>query len=192
VAGPGETAYFAQLRGVYDRFEVPMPLVAPRAAMTLVEPAIRRVLDRLGLDVADLRSDPTALLTRIALARDAPALEAALAGAEREVERALASASDAVTELDASLAAAAAAALARTRRALSNLRRKAERVARRRHEDDAARIARARAALFPDGAFQERELSALGFYARYGPDLGRLVEGSIDLDERGHAIVDLP
>ncbi len=192
VGGPGETAYFAQLRGVYERFGVPMPLVVPRASLTLVEPAVRRIVNQLGVDVTELRGDPAGLLTRLALARDAPDLGDALAGAARDAEGALAAASAAVTALDSSLASAAGAALARTRKALDGLRRKAERVARRRHDDDAARIARARAALFPESGLQERVLSALGLYGRYGRALGWLVEGAIDLDARDHAVVDLP
>ena len=32
VAGPNELAYLGQLRGVYDQFGVPMPLMYPRAS----------------------------------------------------------------------------------------------------------------------------------------------------------------
>src|SRR5690606_7788927 len=56
VGGPGETAYFAQLKPVYDLFGVPMPVVYPRASLTLVPDKVARILDRYGLGVADLAS----------------------------------------------------------------------------------------------------------------------------------------
>ena len=37
VAGPGEVAYFAQYRGIYERFGVPMPVVYPRASATFAQ-----------------------------------------------------------------------------------------------------------------------------------------------------------
>src|SRR5439155_22178505 len=37
VAGPNELAYLGQLRGVYDHFGVPMPLMYPRATATLLD-----------------------------------------------------------------------------------------------------------------------------------------------------------
>ncbi len=44
VAGPGEIAYFAQLTELYKQLDVPMPVIWPRATMTLVEPDIARLL----------------------------------------------------------------------------------------------------------------------------------------------------
>ena len=39
----------AQLRRVYEAFAVPMPVVYPRASVTLVESKVQKVLDRYGL-----------------------------------------------------------------------------------------------------------------------------------------------
>jgi bacillithiol synthase len=54
VGGPGEIAYFAQLKQVYADFGIPMPVVAPRAGFTLVEPKIQRHLDKFSLDSVDV------------------------------------------------------------------------------------------------------------------------------------------
>jgi hypothetical protein len=123
---------------------------------------------------------------------EAPLVAAALSGAESEVLAALSRASAAVKTLDESLVRAAGAAEARTLRALGTLRTKAERVARRRRSDAHARLARVEAALLPAGKLQERALSALGLYARYGPQMGDLIGQAIDLDARWHEVVDLP
>ena len=44
VAGPGEIAYFAQLTELYKQLDVPMPVIWPRASMTLLAPDIARLL----------------------------------------------------------------------------------------------------------------------------------------------------
>jgi uncharacterized protein YllA (UPF0747 family) len=189
VAGPGELAYFAQMAGVYERFGTPMPLIAPRATMTLVEPSIRRALDALGIDVEDV---VRGVSLGVVLEREAPAVDRALTEAEAAVDDSLARAAEAVRSLDGSLERAAGAAAARARKALSTLRLKTERVARRRRADEEARMRRVEAALRPAGKLQERALSALGVYARYGPQLSPLLDQAIDLDAREHIVVDLP
>ena len=51
IAGPGEVAYFAQLRGLYEWAGIPMPVIYPRASATFVEKRIQRVLDRYGMTI---------------------------------------------------------------------------------------------------------------------------------------------
>ena len=69
VLGPGELAYVAQLRGVYELHGVPMPLAWPRATVTVIEPAAARLLAVHGLTAARLRDDPEGELERVLLAR---------------------------------------------------------------------------------------------------------------------------
>jgi bacillithiol synthase len=49
VAGPNELSYLAQLRGVYDAFGIPMPLIQPRASVTILDAAAMRFLSRYNL-----------------------------------------------------------------------------------------------------------------------------------------------
>jgi hypothetical protein len=48
VVGPGELRYLAQLRGVYELHGVPMPLIWPRASVTVLQPPVRRILSATG------------------------------------------------------------------------------------------------------------------------------------------------
>lgn len=54
VAGPSEIAYFAQLRPVYERFGIPMPIVHPRLSVTLVNRSVSSLLARSGLGIEDV------------------------------------------------------------------------------------------------------------------------------------------
>src|SRR5690606_8337534 len=49
VAGPNELAYLSQLRGVYEHFGVPMPLMYPRAMATILDAGAMRFLGRYHL-----------------------------------------------------------------------------------------------------------------------------------------------
>ena len=48
VGGPGEISYFAQINALFPAFGIGAPVVYPRAAFTLVEPAMQRLLDKLA------------------------------------------------------------------------------------------------------------------------------------------------
>ena len=166
VGGPAEVAYFAQLPPVYRAFDRPMPLVVPRARFRIVDERARRLLERLGLTVADAERPEAELLARLR----GPGL-----GAAEVTARLWAPFSAAHGELAAALADAGpevARALARTRgsveRAIGKLAGKVERAALYR---DAARVdavRRLQALLVPDGAPQERKLGLAGFAARAG------------------------
>lgn len=166
VAGPGEYAYFAQVSAVAQAMAVPQPLAVPRWSGTIVEPHVARALAR--LDVA-----PDAL-------RDAGALEASLARAAipAPVRAALDALRTAVATHGAALAAADVDALVPARAVQGTqaaLAHRLDRLERRyaaavKRGDDARlqALAVARAALWPEGAPQERTLAFLPFLARHG------------------------
>ena len=54
VAGSSEIAYFAQLKPVYARFGIPMPVVHPRLSATLVNSRVLALLARDGLGIEDV------------------------------------------------------------------------------------------------------------------------------------------
>jgi bacillithiol biosynthesis cysteine-adding enzyme BshC len=77
VAGPGEIAYWAQLRAVFDHMDQPMPVVYPRSRAVLTSIKLNKLLKKYGFSVEDLYAAPDALQDRAlrAVARN-PALEA--------------------------------------------------------------------------------------------------------------------
>jgi bacillithiol biosynthesis cysteine-adding enzyme BshC len=62
VAGPGEIAYWAQLKHVYTGFSLNMPIVVPRAGFTLIEPKIKKHLERYQLDYEEIFEKPSNLV----------------------------------------------------------------------------------------------------------------------------------
>jgi bacillithiol synthase len=53
VLGPGELAYHLQLLGVYQQHGMPQPLMSPRMNVVMLEPPIKRILDKHGLSAWD-------------------------------------------------------------------------------------------------------------------------------------------
>lgn len=191
IAGPGEAAYYAQLRPVYARFGVPMPVVYPRASVTLLEGRVQRVLDRYGLGLGDLAGDLDALHRRIALGRAEHDVEAAFGEAARALNGVVDALKPIATDTDPTLERSAEALRARLQKDVEALKAKIVRAEKRKHDEVRAQLDAAQASLFPAGSPQERVLSPLYVANRYGLDVAvRLAEG-LALDTAEHQVVEL-
>ncbi len=191
VAGPGEASYYAQLRGVYDLFDVPMPVVFPRASLTLVEGKVQKILERYGLTVADLGGDLEALWQRVALDRSAHDLDGAFGEAASHIHQAVNALKPVVAGVDPTLGKSAEATRAGLQKELDALKDRAVRAEKRNHEVVRDQLGKAAAGLYPTGGLQERTLSALYFLNKYGPDLVARWLGGLSLDTSEHQVLEL-
>ncbi|GAB5536183.1 MAG: bacillithiol biosynthesis cysteine-adding enzyme BshC [Rubricoccaceae bacterium] len=189
VAGPGEAAYFAQLKPVYERFGVAMPIIWPRLSLTVVEPSVAKILDRYDLDLPDLSGDLHALWRRLALDASETDLEAAFSDARETLDGLAISLQGPITATSSTLESALGAAQAKMTKALDRLETKTVRVEKRTHDDVRARLERAQAALWPGGSLQERALSPLQFAVLHGLDVFLDLVGAVDLDPSAHHVV---
>ncbi|MCC6488923.1 MAG: bacillithiol biosynthesis cysteine-adding enzyme BshC [Candidatus Hydrogenedentes bacterium] len=64
VAGPGEIAYWGQLRGFFAHYEQPMPVVYPRARCVLSSIKLNKLMRKLGLELSDLSRDQESVLEK--------------------------------------------------------------------------------------------------------------------------------
>ena len=192
VAGPGELSYFAQLRPVYDLFEVPMPAVVPRATLSLVDPRSARLLDRFGLGLRELTAEPEQLASRILRAQLPPDLGATLADARRGVEEIFRHVGDAVAAVDPTLRATAGQTGGHIKGHLDQLERKAVQALKRREADTVQQLQRLCNALVPGGRLQERVYPVLPYLAKYGPALLQALRAAIDGPGWAHALVTTP
>ncbi len=189
VAGPNELAYLGQLRGVYDHFGVPMPLMYQRATATLVDSATIRFLSKYELPLTALRAHDDATLNQLLQDQLPPSVEQALDAAGIAIGERMDSLAVAVPQIDPTLEGAVKSTLGRMQQDLRSLHNKVIQAAKRRDETLRRQFQRARAVSFPLGHPQERELGFLWFLNRYGPALvDRLLE-DVPLDMGTHWVL---
>jgi len=191
VAGPGELAYFAQLLPVYQAFDVPMPLIVPRASLTLLEPRVAQLLERFHLGLPDLTSEPEQLASRVLRAHLPPDLDATLAKARESVEEIFRGVGEAIAAVDPTLRATVGQASGHIQGHLDQLERKAVQALKRREAETRQQVQRVREALMPGGKPQERVLPLLPFLARYGPAVLERIRSAIDGPGWDHQLLEL-
>jgi bacillithiol biosynthesis cysteine-adding enzyme BshC len=192
VAGPGELAYFAQLRPVYAAFGVPMPAIVPRASLSLLDPRVAQLLDRFRLPLQDLAAEPEQLASRLLRAHLPPDLEATLAAARQGVDEIFRRLGEAVAAVDPTLQATAGQTGGHIKGHLDQLAKKAVQALKRREADTRQQLQRLRDALMPGGKLQERVYPVLPFLAKYGPALLTALRACIDAPGWEHRLVTIP
>ncbi len=65
IGGPGEIAYWLQLKEVFDLFNVPFPILENRKSVFVVNPKQAENLEKMGLSVADLFQEDVDLETLV-------------------------------------------------------------------------------------------------------------------------------
>lgn len=190
VAGPGELRYFAQLGCLFLGHGIRPPVIVPRPSATLIEPQVRRLLDRLQLDAATF-SRPLEQLVTAAVREQLPApVAAALQRLRDDVAAAFAALAAAAGVIDPTLDGPLGSARNRSLREAARAERRILRQLRRRHDVLVEQLRRVAASLNPGDAPQERVLNVMPFLARYGPALIPAIAAALDLEPDGTVVWD--
>jgi uncharacterized protein YllA (UPF0747 family) len=171
VGGPGEMEYLPEAAPLFKTLGVAPQAHVPRWSGVIIEARVEKVLTKHGLTLADFAGPPGTLETRIAKAELPPELAASLQALRDDVESRFARISGEVQQLDPTLErtvqSARNAALAGT----NDIEKKLVASLKRTQGTVVSQLARARAALMPDGKPQERVLTIVSFLARYSRSL---------------------
>lgn len=189
VAGPNELAYLGQLRGVYDAFGVPMPLIQPRATATILDSNAMRFLIRHDLPLEALRAQDEATLNQLLEAQLPRSVEASFGEATQAMAERMEAVARAVPQIDSTLEGAARSTFGRMQEELKKLHAKTIQAAKRKDETLRRQFEHARAQAFPGGHPQEREVGFVYFLNKYGPGVVDRLMDELPLDMGVHWVV---
>jgi len=189
VMGPGEIAYMAQARALYDRHGVPMPLVAPRASFTVVPPEIARLIEEEGASVADAFQPVDRWFGRLAAEEARARYGAELDACRRSVDAAYDRVDAVVGERLPGLRTAVLSARMKTQAIASRLARKLDQEVRRQSQPRRERLQRIGDAVYPLDDPQERVYPIVPSIARYGLGWLDALLDAIDPRRTAHVIL---
>lgn len=192
VAGPGEMAYYAQMRRLYPVFGLEMPVITPRHSATLVEPAIRRLLSDLPFDFKDFKERVDDLEKRY-VAQHASIDPVQMAS---EWLSKLAQVSQPYIQIvgdeDPTLKASADKVVSEFESSIDRVKGKLIRSVKQKEQTALNRIHRVKNALFPENGLQERTISGIYFMNKYGLDIwDRLIAELMSARADKHLVIDL-
>lgn len=189
VPGPNELAYLGQLKDVYERFDLPMPLMHPRASATLVDSAALRFLNKYELPLEALQPQDESALNQLLQSQIPPTVEASFARATETIAGEMAQVMRVIGAIDPTLEGAARSTVGKMQHDLTTLHGKMIQAAKRRDDTLRRQYIRTRALTFPDGHPQERAIGFVSFLNQYGPALVDRLDQELPLDFGHHWVV---
>ena len=189
VAGPNELAYFAQLKRMYEHFDLTMPLIASRASFTVIERPQARFLERYDVPLAKLNSDNESLLNDILRAHTPPQLDEDLNRARSCIQDITSALERDLSAVDPSLVPTVKSTRGKLLHHLKELETKAFRAVKRKNDTVRQQFLATRTALFPGFEMQERKLSPLGYLNKYGWHFPAMVEQTADPTLKSHLLL---
>ncbi|MCW9706797.1 bacillithiol biosynthesis cysteine-adding enzyme BshC [Fodinibius salsisoli] len=184
VAGPGELAYYGQMKELYACFDHEMPVIFPRLSAAIIEPSIERIIDKLPFGYEAYSQRIEDLESAYVEQSDQVDIEAIFDGWKQKVEQAIAPEKEKVAAVDPTLDGAAGKATAVYFGELDKLKGKVYRAAKQQDQTQLNRIRKIKKNIFPDGSLQERSISVIYFMNKFGVEiwdelLASLEEGEI-------------
>jgi len=168
VGGPGELAYLAQTGPLFERLGVPRPARVPRLSGAIIEAKVDRVLERVGLTAADLAQPEGELAARVAREDLPPGAVAALAQLRESLTRGYEALSREAVQVEKTLEKPVENARNQALHGAQEIEKKLVAALRRAGDTALQQVARAREAIYPGGAPQERILTLASFLSRHG------------------------
>lgn len=191
IAGPGEIAYFAQYKPLYEWAELPMPILYPRASVTLIEGKIEKVLERYDLSLGDLETELDKLFRQYVLDNMDVDVDALFKEAATPIHQAINALKPQIESIDPSLGKATEATRAMLVKELERFKGRVVKAAKRNVDQVRAQFAKAQDNLYPGGRLQERSLSSLYFLNKYGLSFFEDLMDVLLLDTTAHQTVQL-
>ncbi len=185
VAGPGELAYYGQMKDLYPVFDLEMPIIFPRLSVTLLEKGIERIMEKLPFAMCSYNQrieDLEAAYVDHANSKD---IEGVFNEWKSNLIKISSQPSQFIKEIDPTLEAVVGKTVTGFSNEMDKLKGRVYRSIKQQEETQLKRIAKIKSQLFPSG-LQERSVSPVYFMNKYGLDiwdnlLSKLEEEELDL-----------
>lgn len=171
VAGPGELAYYGQMKDFYSHFGLEMPVIFPRLSVSLVESGIDRIFEKLPFEFHQYNERIEDLEKSYVKASEHIDIETLFIDWKNNVEEISTAPRQNISEIDGSLDGLIGKTISSFANDLDKLKGRVYRSIKQQEETQIQRIQKIKAQLFPGDGLQERQVSFVYFMNKYGIDI---------------------
>jgi uncharacterized protein YllA (UPF0747 family) len=150
VGGPGELAYWLQLKNMFHSFHAKMPALILRNSMAILSPSALKKMGKLGLTAADLFKSKELLVAQLVGEKPDFSEE------RKEIELIYERVANRIASVDPTLRATASAELQKVQSGIDQLQGKAWKAAKNREEQKLVALDKVWEEVYPNGQWQER------------------------------------
>ena len=166
IGGGGETAYWLQLKGLFEHYKVPFPVLILRNSFLIVENKWQEKISQLGFTTEDFFLSEQELINRL-VARESKN-PTTLNGSLAELENLYDAFKKQAASVDGTLEKHVDSLKSKTLYRLQELEKKMLRAEKRKFVDQQRQIHSIKKYLFPGGGLQERKENLAYYHAKWG------------------------
>jgi bacillithiol synthase len=189
IGGPSEVPYWLQLKGVFEHFELPFPILMPRNFALYINASTQKRIEKLDLTTAELFQDELTL--RKAFIEKNTTVSLSLNDERMAFEKLFHQIVQKTELIDKTLEGAVLAEKTKLLSSLENLEKRIQKAEERNHETEISQITGLKTKLFPNGGAQERTDNFLNFYLNDNSFIQKLLGIFDPLDFRFNVITEV-
>jgi bacillithiol synthase len=189
IGGGGELAYWLELKGLFDHYKVPFPVLVLRNSFLIVEKKWKDKMDSLQLSAADVFLPEQELMNLLVRKESDNQLDL-----KQQIDAAkilYTNLKDVVSKVDVTLAQHVAALETKALNKLQELEKKLLRAERRKFTDHQRIVRSIKEALFPKDSLQERVENFLPYYARWGKEFIKKIYAHSNPLQEGFVVINV-
>jgi bacillithiol biosynthesis cysteine-adding enzyme BshC len=187
IGGPSEVPYWLQLKGVFEHYQVPFPMLMPRNFALYVTETNQHKAEKLGLAIEDLFEEDSKLKKQFVAKTTTSTLN--LNDEKIDFEQLFNAILTKATAIDRSLEGTVNAEKTKLLASLENLEKRIQKAEERNYESEINQLLGLKNKLFPNGGLQERHDNVLNFYMNDPQFLQKLLDTFDALDYRFNVLV---
>jgi bacillithiol synthase len=182
IGGGGETAYWLQLKDLFEHYKIPFPVLVLRNSFLIVEKKWQVLIAKLGFTIEDFFLPEQELINRLVARETDKKLK--LNGTFSETEQLYNVIKKQASSIDTTLEKHVEALKTQTLHRLQELEKKMLRAEKRKFADQQRQIHTIKEQLFPGNGLQERKENLCYYYAKWGKEfVSKLYEHSLGLEQ---------
>lgn len=191
VAGPAETAYFAQLSAIYEYFDIPMPVVYPRHRLTVIERKLDKTINKNNVSIDELFELKNDYLQTFLRNLNTNSILSDIQSTKSDIRKNLKNLESIVARFDQTLLNTIQKTDKKIGENLEYLISKVLDSLQEKEKIAVNQVERVVQQLFPDNSFQERVVNIIYFLIKYGPDFLDTIYKRLPSESNKHLLIKL-
>ena len=191
IAGPSEISYFAQIKPLYDLYNITQPMIYPRSSATILENSIANSLEKYSVEITDIFIDVESIKKKIINSVEETSVDEMFSGISNQIETTFDQLKEKLLDLDKTIADSSNRYRDKILSTVSELKSKAEKAQQKKYEVTLRQIDRAAVHLFPNSNLQEREINFIYFANKYGDEFLRKIFDELQINKFEHQVINI-
>lgn len=191
IGGPGEISYFAQMKGIYRSFGLPMPVIYPRKTVTILEKKIDSVLDTYNLTIRDFWQHAESTINAMSRKQIPETIVKAIGTAVSHLEQDFENLKKEMASFEPTLENSVVSIQGKINQNISFLERKILQASKKHNTIIVQQLQKAKNSLYPANRLQERVFNIAPFLIKYSFEFIDKLYQSIEIENHDHQIINL-